>query len=76
MRLEVASGPLTALHKKSDTTGFSRVVVQFETNSGLVYLNQDTTDFSRVEVQLLPFSSQQTPKLILHAAQAGGVSVT
>jgi hypothetical protein len=49
--------------KKSDTTGFSRVVVQFEANSGLVLPNQDTTDSSRVEVQLLPFSSQGRPEV-------------
>jgi len=39
--------------KSQDTTGFSRVEVQFGTNLQFVLDCEDTTDFSRVELQLL-----------------------
>jgi len=44
---------LKSLCKNSDTTDFSRVVLQFlPTTTGICFL--DTTDFSRVEFQLKP----------------------
>jgi hypothetical protein len=41
------------LRENSDTTGFSRVVLQLSPNKNQLAA-ADTTDFSRVEFQLLP----------------------
>jgi hypothetical protein len=59
--------------KTRETTGFSRVALQFHPTKILLIDRVETSDFSRVEFQFRPTSREKRQKLKLHAIKIGGL---
>jgi len=63
------------VEENQETTGFSRVVIQFSPNHRYTKAFDDTTDFSRVETRLfLKHSKQEKVKFNDHATEVGGMN--